>query len=136
MRVPLLARLLDVVDRRPGRALLLYWPIAFIGTHFPRFVTPRQPPPYRLPLDKIGHFVGYAVLAWLLMLVLLRFVRLPAAIILTILIIAAYGALDELTQPYVNRSADIWDYSANLVGCGLGIAVALGRPPPSLSGRR
>lgn len=136
MRVPFFARLEEFVHRRPGRALLVYWPLAFIGTHLPRFGAPRQPPPYRLPLDKVGHFVGYAVLAWLLMLALLRVVRLPAAIILTILIIAAYGALDELTQPYVNRSADFWDYTANLVGCGLGIAVALGRSRPPLSGRR
>lgn len=119
-----LRRSLELVHRRPGLALAIYWPVVFVGTHIPRLQQVRRPP-RGLPLDKLAHFAGYAVLAWLLMLVFTRAARPATAITLTVLVIAAYGVVDELTQPLVNRTADIWDYLANLLGCAGGIGVAL-----------
>ena len=111
----------------PGRALLIYWPVAFIGTHIPSPWEPRGAPSRHPPYDKVGHFAGYALLAWLLMSLLSRRLHPLTAAALTLLAIAAYGAIDELTQPYFNRSADVPDYLADLVGGVVGIAIAWGR---------
>ncbi len=108
--------LLAWTQRAPGMALAVYWIIAFIATHIPSPWEPSDTPPRRLPLDKVGHFVGYAVLAWLLMNLLGRRMRPLAAAGLTMAIVVVYGAFDELTQPMFNRTADLPDYTANLAG--------------------
>ena len=117
-------RVLAWAMRSPGRALLIYWPIAFIGTHIPSPWEPSEPSSRRAPYDKFGHFAGYALLAWLLMSLLSRRFHPLAAAALTLLAIAAYGAIDELTQPYFNRSADLPDYYADLIGGAVGVAIA------------
>ena len=93
-------------------------------THVPRFGPLRDPPRHGLPFDKLAHFVGYMALAWLLALALGRICRFWLATALTIVILGAYGVLDELTQPWVGRTADLMDYLADLVGCAAGIAVS------------
>jgi VanZ family protein len=35
--------------------------------------------------------------------------------------VAAYGGLDELTQPLTNRTCDPWDFAADVVGAALGL---------------
>ena len=116
----------DFTQRRPAASLWTYWAVAFVATHIPSPWPPTdRPPPDRLPLDKLGHFVGFAILTWLLVNALShrRLVR-PAIVLLAVLIVAAYGVVDELTQPPFNRTADVGDYAANLLGCAAGLLVA------------
>ena len=123
-----LAGILAAIHRRPGLILAIYWPIAFIGTHLPRFGPLRGEPRHRFPLDKLAHFACYALLAWLILLLLSRRMRLPAAIVLTLAVAAAYGVVDELTQPFIGRTADRWDYVANLAGIAMGVLTASAWP--------
>lgn len=118
-----LARIFAPIQRRPGLALAIFWPVAFIGTHFPRF-GPLRGEPRRYPVDKLAHFLCYAVLAWLMTRLLAQRMRPAAAIVLTLLLVAAYGAIDELTQPFVGRTTDLWDFIADLAGAVLGVLFA------------
>ncbi|MBC8116322.1 MAG: VanZ family protein [Candidatus Saccharimonas sp.] len=108
-------------------ALVVYWLVAFLGTHLP----------VQIPAgvmqrggDKLLHFVGYSILASLLM--GLRASRGPFgwySVVMRWLVLAAYGAFDEVTQHLVGRHADVADWYADLMGacCGLGFVVLLVR---------
>lgn len=107
-------------------ALVLYWLVAFLGTHvpIPAGVIPRGGG------DKMLHFIGYSILASLLM--GLRASRGPFgwySIIMRLIVLALYAAFDEITQRLVGRHADIADWYADLLGsvCGLGFVVLLVR---------
>ena len=69
-------------------------------------------------IDKAEHAVAYGVIA-LLFLLALR--RPPGGKALLVLLLAgaAVGALDELTQPLVNRIASTHDFAADVVGIAL-----------------
>lgn len=107
--------------------LALYWSVAFLGTHLP----------VRIPAvvverggDKLLHFVGYAILASLLM--GLRASRGPFgwhSVVMRWIVLAVYGAFDEITQQLVGRHADVADWCADQIGslCGLGLVVLLMR---------
>lgn len=92
-----------------------------IGTHVP---------PSRLPVtgggDKTAHFVGYALIAisgtWMLR--QRGWSRLSAARAV-ILFCLSLAAIDELTQPLVNRSAEWLDWLADLAGTLVGLSLAL-----------
>lgn len=114
------------IRRRPGAALGLYWVAAFTITHIPP-LRPYNPDalPRLIPLDKIVHVGGFAILAWLLMNLLTRRIGTIWSILLTVLLCAIYGVVDELTQPLFNRTADIWDWVADMAGCGVGLAFFL-----------
>lgn len=111
-------------------ALVLYWLVAFLGTHVP-FA------PGVIPWgdgdgggDKVLHFVGYGILASLLM--GLRASRGPFgwySVLMRWLVLALYGAFDEVTQSLVGRHADVTDWYADLLGSlgGLGLVVLLVR---------
>ncbi|HTN77123.1 MAG TPA: VanZ family protein, partial [Pirellulaceae bacterium] len=76
--------------------------------------------------DKIAHFVAYAGLAFLLTSAVL--VTQPfrwRLLIYVLLVIAVYGAFDELTQIPVGRTADIQDWIADCVGATIGMSAAL-----------
>jgi VanZ family protein len=67
--------------------------------------------------DKALHGTGFFVLASLLWLTLRGFGKsLPTCLIAPIVNLAVYGALDELTQPYFNRTADIHDWLSDMLG--------------------
>lgn len=113
----------------PGRAhrkalgpiLAIYWLGIFAATHLPQAALP-QPPIG----DKTEHFIAYAGLSSL-MLTWLVFTRpkLRRAWVLTLLVCAAYGAIDEITQPIVNRYCDFRDFLADCVGAALGTLVVM-----------
>jgi VanZ family protein len=66
-------------------------------------------------LDKIEHFVAYGAITFLFVLSLRdRFSVLSAAILF--FGISVVGALDELTQPLVNRTASPIDWLADIFG--------------------
>ena len=100
-------------------ALCVYWGALFYGTH-------TKLPPGFLPghSDKIVHFASYAGLAALL--ISLRATRgtFPwFSVIGRWMVLALYGAFDELTQLLVNRSADFYDWCADVVGSAVGLAI-------------
>lgn len=105
-----------------GRVIcwLGYWLLLAVATHYPKppSLTPSVP-----GLDKAGHLITFALLAvlgtwaWVLASKTPRTRRwLAWAAILVI-----YAAADEVLQPLTGREADLWDWAANMVGCGLGL---------------
>lgn len=96
-----------------------YWFLMFLGTHWP------MPPSMGFNVsDKLQHALGYAGLGfWLLASGRLWWQRGVRVALLVLAVGAAYGVLDELTQMLVpNRSADVLDWAADIVGLLLGIA--------------
>ncbi|MBL9122930.1 MAG: VanZ family protein [Planctomycetaceae bacterium] len=123
----------DAVEKRPRRAIVwmavTYWCVWVVFTHWPKIELPVIS---NIRLDKVGHFGGYSVLAFLLAMLVaiywrggLRLTRRDAVGVW--LVIAVGGILDEWTQPYFGRSFEWGDYAADLLGglCGLAIAAAV-----------
>ena len=79
---------------------------------------PPQVVPSRLQTggyDKIAHMLGYGVITLLFFLALRSSSSLLSGFVLFVAILCV-GAVDELTQPLVNRTASLADWFANLVG--------------------
>ncbi len=101
--------------------LAVYWVALFIGTHVPV-------PPDVLQIagsDKTLHFLAYLGLSLLIAVC----VRPRGWTYLWLLLgLAAYGALDELLQIPVQRTADVVDWLADVAGVAVGLAAyAVGR---------
>ena len=82
-------------------------------SHLPPEVTPS-----RLQtggFDKIAHMLGYGMITLFFVLSLRSSASLFSGFVLLIAILAV-GAVDELTQPFVNRTASLADWFADLVG--------------------
>ena len=78
-----------------------------------------QPPPAPEGIDKLVHFIAFAALAFPL-------ARTGRVGLLPVFIGAsAFGGIIELIQPSFNRSADINDWVADVVGVTLGIGCGL-----------
>lgn len=92
---------------------ILFTAIVVLFTHIPQEIMPE-----RLQisgLDKIEHFVAYGAITLLFVLSLRdRFSLLSAAALF--FAISALGAVDELTQPFVNRTASPFDWLADIIG--------------------
>jgi VanZ family protein len=102
-------------------ALTLYWLVLFVGTHLPA----QKVSGVAMANDKFVHATAYAVLTTLLCIAWRRtggtlglWVRLGIAAI-----VLAYGAIDELTQPFFGRSCDLADWIADGVGVFGAIAI-------------
>jgi VanZ family protein len=108
-----------------GIVLAGYWALIFVGTHLPMAPVPSDHSS-RIPLDKIAHFSAFGLLG-LLLIASIRDIRRPFRVLLTLTaVIAAYGMLDELTQKLVpSRSAEFWDWIADMLGGGTGLLVGL-----------
>jgi len=89
-------------------------------------------PAERLPslgfTDKLDHFIGYFILAFLVNLMLMYqrkskflFERAPFA---TVVICLFYGVVDELHQLFIpGRSAETWDWVADALGTLTGVLI-------------
>ena len=101
----------------------LYLLAMFLGTHLPL----RDVPAAGAAADKVVHFSMYAGLT-VLILAAASFFR-PVGVgsaALLLLVISAYAAADEWTQSLVpTRTADVWDWAADVAGAGLGAAAFL-----------
>ncbi len=75
-------------------------------------------------LDKAEHIVSYGLIAGFFLLSLKRPVR-PTVLLIGLAVLAVIGALDEATQPLVNRSASIGDYACDLTGMAIACTVFL-----------
>ncbi len=98
--------------------LVAYWLALVAGTHVPQ-------PPELMGLekhDKLLHQSAYAGLAFLVALNVWWRTPLRARHLLIIfLAVAAFGGLDELTQPPFNRTADWLDWYADMGGTLFGL---------------
>jgi VanZ family protein len=101
-------------------ALAAYWLAIFAATHVPKDF-PGVPSGHE---DKLAHFAAYAILAiafattWqsaagILIGAHLRFIW---------VLLIAYGAIDELTQPLAGREASWLDWLADGAGAAVGLA--------------
>ena len=70
--------------------------------------------------DKTHHILGFAVLA-----LPMATVR-PRAMLWLAPLLACYGGLIEIVQPYVGRGRELADWLADLAGVGLGTLAGLG----------
>lgn len=102
-------------------ALACYWLALFLGTHIPID---------RIPLhggtaDKFAHVVAFAVLAAIFAITWqVSAGRLMARhLVWAWIVIAFYGAVEELTQPLVGRVAGLWDWLADASGAALGLVL-------------
>lgn len=78
------------------------------------------PPGPGLPgSDKTHHILGFAVLA-----LPMATVR-PRAMLWLAPLLACYGGLIEIVQPYVGRGRELADWLADLAGVGLGTLAGL-----------
>ena len=99
--------------------LLVYWGALFYGTH-------TKVPEGLLPgnSDKFIHFWAYAGLGILLMSLRATWGVYPwISIVICWVVLATYGAFDELTQLLVNRSADMNDWLCDIAGASAGLAI-------------
>ncbi len=100
--------------------LALYWLALITATHIPKV----QDPLKFQNSDKVVHFTAYAVLAFLASLALAvhgrwnRHIAIRLVVVLLIL-----GVLDEVTQPYFGRHADVADWGADALGVLVGVTV-------------
>jgi VanZ family protein len=128
--MPLSDRERNSFDARTRRTIVLfvaaYWCVWVGFTHWPKIELPMIS---GMRLDKVGHFGGYTILAFLLSLMVAicwragtKLTRWDALGVW--LTIALGGILDEWTQPYFGRSFEWGDYAADLSGGLLGIAIA------------
>jgi VanZ family protein len=114
-----------MIDRTSHRVrvaallLVLYWAALFVATHVPVSGVKMGHNG-----DKVAHFCAYAGLTFLLAWVVYHRRRLTRRDWLVLLIVAAiYGGVDELFQKFVpGRTADVWDWLADVCGAVVGIA--------------
>ncbi|QDT37419.1 VanZ family protein [Stratiformator vulcanicus] len=103
--------------------LFVWWALCAVATHMP---LPDGPGGPDIPnLDKVVHLVMYSGLA-LLFIGAIGGLRPPTTrnYIMTALVLAAYGIVDELTQIPVGRTADPIDWLADLCGIAAGLLIA------------
>lgn len=108
-----------------------YWLTLLIATHIP---TPELVIGGAMEFDKLLHAGAYFVLATVLFITARRLGssnRLRTGLLIVFGVIA-YGAIDELTQPYFNRSCDLSDWIADSIGVLLAFAVDRVRPHKKL----
>lgn len=103
--------------------LVVYWLALVAGTHVP------QPPELIFPRalsDKWLHMLAYAGLSFLLSLnwsLWRPWAWWHAVAVLSAL--AAFGAVDEITQIPVGRNCDSMDWVADIIGSTAGLAIFL-----------
>ncbi len=91
------------------------WLVAFTLTHIPIEPGRHNPIPH---MDKVAHFLAYFSIAYLggLRLHLKSPSTHATHLLVWALVYLAYGAFDELTQPYSGRDCDIVDWVFDALG--------------------
>lgn len=97
-------------------ALCAYWTVLFTATHVPNLGVPGIN-----RLDKVVHAGGYFVLAFLLAAAVFRRNAKPlSTYVMLFALVMTYAALDEISQIPVGRTADLFDWLADLFGTTTG----------------
>jgi VanZ family protein len=100
-------------------ALAVYWLALFIATHIPVERVPRAVG----SADKVVHVLAFMLLSaifattWQVSAGRLNYRHLIWAWMAIVL----YGALEESTQPFVNRTASLMDWLADATGAAIGV---------------
>lgn len=96
-------------------AWLGFWGLLVLLTHVPKLPSVSAPIPH---LDKIAHFGSYFALTLLGSLRLAAWERIlrVRTFVLWGVFYAVYGVIDELTQPWTGRTADVDDWLADAFG--------------------
>jgi len=102
-----------------------YWLLLVLATHWPNPWPPGKG--LRYP-DKLVHFTAYTVLALLVVPVISRVtsgnkLRFRIALVFSWLAVAAFGLLDETTQPLTGRDFELLDLLADSMGAACGLAL-------------
>ena len=87
--------------------------VVLVLTHIPQAMMPSSLG--EDGIDKLEHVVAYGVIAYLF-LISLRGAPTVRSALLLCFAVSLIGAFDELTQPYVNRTASVTDLAADVVG--------------------
>lgn len=107
----------DAPPSHPSPRLRLwigYWLGLFVIMHVPMGA---QGPPTVIPVDKIVHVVLYFILVWLGGRYLLAKGGVSMfTVIAWALVYAAYAALDEWLQPFVQRTMSLGDWMSDVAG--------------------
>ena len=107
--------------RRGGLALLAaaYAITLVLATHYPKL---DQLLGRYGHADKLLHFVAYFLLAVFVALAVWGAGRWSRrAVVAVAIALAAFGAVDEITQPLFGRTADVFDWVADCAGIAVGI---------------
>ena len=92
---------------------VIFTAVVVLLTHCPQNILPFQL--QEGGLDKLAHALVYGAITFLFILTLRTCLSLPSACLL-FLAILAIGAIDELTQPFVMRTASSTDWLADIIG--------------------
>jgi VanZ family protein len=98
-----------------------WWIFMFCATHLPRLRLSADLPGG----DKSAHFVAFGILA-LLLWFFAETMRRPTSnrfVWKAVILVAAYAAFDEVTQPIVGRGADVRDWLMDMLGAGAVLAI-------------
>ena len=101
--------------------LVIYWLALFTGTH-----VPKVPMPHINNFDKVVHCSAFAVLAFLVAWAIpTRIDRAQWNVLIAAIVCVTYAAVDELSQMPVGRTADVYDWFADVLGTLLGLTTYL-----------
>ncbi len=84
--------------------------------------------------DKANHFLAYVLGGWVAasaLRVSRPGIRIATGVILAVIVVAVFGALDELLQTFTpgRSGGDIFDWTADLLGAFTGAVVSLSTQP-------
>ena len=102
-----------------ARALLVLWLAAFTATHLPKGHVPDTDVG-----DRTLHAVGYFVLAGLFLVTLIvRGTGRIRRVGIACAVFPVYAAIDEISQPLVNRHASFDDWLADMAGLAAAVLI-------------
>lgn len=107
--------------RRGGLAFVAvaYAVTLVLATHYPK---PDQLLGRYGHADKLLHFGAYFLLAMFVAAAVWGAGRWSRRVAVAVAIaLAAFGAVDEITQPFFGRTADVFDWAADCAGIAIGI---------------
>jgi len=92
---------------------ILFTAAVLVFTHLPQGTMPSLL--QKDGVDKLEHVLAYGVITFLFLISLRTSPTMLSALLL-FLAITVIGAFDELTQPFMNRTASVTDLAADIVG--------------------
>ena len=98
--------------------LPVVWIFFFVLTHWPKEEMPDTP--FIPHIDKVIHVLLFAMLGFLFSHRISSNGTCIKRLGIVIAVFAAYGAFDEMTQPYVGRTTEILDWTADVIGALMG----------------
>ncbi len=103
--------------------LVIYSIVLIFATHLPNINTGIRTPGF----DKVLHFIAYGCQGALAMSILCAAGRASLKnILVLIVVLACFGAFDEITQPAFGRKAEFLDWIADCAGVVLAVGVVSG----------